>query len=149
MTYVGYKMGNNIVSYLLSAISSNSTTLIVNDGSIFPSDFPYILTVEQQLNWQTVVREIMKATSKSWNSISVDRAFEYCVEDDTAKPKVMNKIAHNFDANSIVALVMTAWTLKDVQDEMDSQSWRIATAEDEIDDLTELIQTLEDDIQNL
>lgn len=149
MTYIWYKTANNVVSYLLSAISSDSTTIIVNDGGIFPSSFPYMLTVEQQLNWQTVVREIMKATARSWNSISVERAVEYCIEDDTARPKTMNKIAHSFDANSIVALTITAWTLKDVQDEMDSQSWRISDAENEIDDLTDLIQTLEEDIQNL
>ena len=61
----------------------------------------------------------------------------------------MSQIAHNFEAGAVVSLVMTAWTLKDVQDEMDSQSWRISDAEDEIDELTDLINTLEDDIANL
>lgn len=149
MTYVWYKSANNVVSYLVSAISSNSTNMIVADGGIFPSSFPYLLTIEQQLNGQTVIREIVEATARSWNTITINRAVESCVWDDTASPKTMTQIAHNFEANSIVSLVMTAWTLKDVQDEMDSQSWRISDAEEEITTLTWLIQTLEDDIQNL
>ena len=149
MTYVWYKTANNIVSFLVSAISSNSTNIIVNDGWIFPSSFPYLLTIEQQLNGETVVREIVKAVDKLWDTIEVERAVESCISDDTAKPKTMSQVAHNFEANSIVSLTMTAWTLKDVQDEMTSQSWRIADAENEIIALTWLIQTLEDDIQNL
>ena len=149
MTYVWYKTANNIVSFLVSAISSNSTNMIVNDGWIFPSSFPYLLTIEQQLNGETTVREIVKATARSWNTITIERAVESCVWDDTASPKTISQVAHNFEANSIVSLVMTAWTLKDVQDEMTSQSWRIGDAETEIVNLTSLILTLEDDIHNL
>jgi len=149
MTYIWYKSANNVVSYLVSAISSNSTNMIVNDGWIFPSSFPYLLTIEQQLNGQTTVREIVEVTGKTWNTLTINRAVESCVSDDTATPKTMSQIAHNFEAGAVVSLVMTAWTLKDVQDEMDSQSWRISDAEDEIDELTDLINTLEDDIANL
>lgn len=149
MPYVWYKSANNVVSYLVSAISSNSTILIVADGWIFPSSFPYLLTIEQQMNWQTVVREIVEVTSKSWNSLWINRAVEPCVSNDTETPKTMTQLAHNFEANSVVSLVMTAWTLKDVQDELTTQSWRISTAEDEIDELTNLINTLEYDIWNL
>ena len=149
MTYVWYKTANNIVSFLVSAISSNSTNMIVNDGWIFPSTFPYLLTIEQQLNGETTVREIVKATARSWNTITIERAVESCVWNDTASPKTISQVAHNFEANSVVSLVMTAWTLKDVQDEMTSQSWRIGDAETEIVNLTSLILTLEDDIHNL
>ena len=149
MTYIWYKSANNVVSFLVSAISSNSTNVIVSDGWIFPSSFPYLLTIEQQLNGKAVIREIVEVTARSWNTLTINRAVEPCVSDDTATPKTMSQIAHNFEANSVVSLVMTAWTLKDVQDEMDSQSWRISDAENEIDQLTDLIQTLEDDIQNL
>jgi predicted nucleic acid-binding Zn-ribbon protein len=44
---------------------------------------------------------------------------------------------------------MTAWTLKDVQDEINAQSGRIATAEDEIVDLNDFIVQLENDIADL
>ena len=149
MTFIWYETANNVSSYLVSAISSSSTSMIVNDWWIFPSSFPFLLTIEQQMNWQTVVREIVKATAVSWNTITIERAVEPCVSDDTANPKTITQIAHNFEANSVVSLSMTAWTLKDVQDELDSQSWRISDAEDNITALTWLIQTLEDDIQNL
>lgn len=142
-------MSNNVVSYLVSSISSNSTTMIVNDGGIFPSTFPYLLTIEQDLNWQTVVREIVEVTAKNWDTLSINRAVEPCISDDTATPKTMTQIAHAFEANSVVSLSMTAWTLKDVQDEIDDQSNRISTAENDIVDLNGFIQTLEDDISNL
>lgn len=56
MTFIKYETANNVSSYLVSAISSNSTSVIVNDGWIFPSSFPYMITIEQQLNGQTVIR---------------------------------------------------------------------------------------------
>lgn len=149
MTFMWYETANNVSSYLVSAISSSSTSMIVNDWWIFPSSFPYVLTIEQQMNGKTVVREIVKATAVSWNIITIERAVEPCVSDDTANPKTISQVAHSFEANSVVSLSMTAWTLKDVQDELDSQSWRISDAEDNITALTWLIQTLEDDIQNL
>jgi len=112
---IWYVTANNITSYLVSAISSNSTSLIVNDGGIFPSTFPYLITVEQQQNGETVTREIMKVTARSGNTLTIDRAFEYCVGDDTANPKTLSKVAHSFPANSVVSLTMTAWMVVDVQ----------------------------------
>lgn len=149
MTYYWYKTANNVTSYLSSSISANTTTIIVNDWNIFPSTFPYLLTIEKQLNGQTVVREIVKVTARTWNTMTVVRAVESCVSDDTASPKTLTQVAHNFDANALVSLNMTAGTLKDVQDEITSQSGRISTAENNITALTWLITTLEQDIGNL
>ena len=149
MTYYWYKTANNVTSYLSSSISANTTTIIVNDWNIFPSTFPYLLTIEKQLNGQTVVREIVRVTSRTWNTMTVVRAVESCVSDDTASPKTLTQVAHNFDANALVSLNMTAGTLKDVQDEITSQSGRISTAENNITALTWLITTLEQDIGNL
>lgn len=150
MTYVWYKTANNVSSYLVASMSASSTTIIVNDWNIFPSEFPYLLTIEQQNNaWQTTTREIVKVTAKNSNTLTVERAVESCVSDDTASVKTMTQTAHNFDANSVVSLSMTAGTLKDVQDELTSQWSRISTAENDITTLTWLITTLEEDIQNL
>ena len=150
MTYVWYKTANNVSSYLVASMSASSTSIIVNDWTIFPSEFPYLLTIEQQNNaWQTTIREIVKVTAKTWNTLTVERAVESCVSDDTKNPKTVSQTPHNFDANSAVSLSMTAGTLKDVQDELTSQSNRISTAEDNITTLTWLITTLENDIQNL
>ncbi len=150
MTFIGYKTANNIVSYLSSAISSWSTNIIVNDGWIFPSNFPYLLTIEQQnANGITTVREIVKATAKSWNTITIERAVEQCVWDDSANPKTLSQIAHSFDANSEVSLCLTAWTLQDIQNWINDNTTDIQNTNDEIDTLENLIQTLEDDISNL
>lgn len=149
MTFIWYKTANNIVSYLVSAISSSSTSIIVNDGNIFPSSFPYLLTIEQQLNGETVTREIVKVTAKSGSTLTVERAVESCISDDTANPKTYSQIAHSFDANAIVSLEMTAGTLQDAQNGITDNANAVADANQDITDLVALIQTLEDDISNL
>lgn len=149
MTFIWYKTANNIVSYLVSAISSSSTSIIVNDWNIFPSSFPYLLTIEQQLNGETVTREIVKVTAKSGSTLTVERAVESCISDDTANPKTYSQVAHSFDANAIVSLEMTSGTLKDAQNAITDNANAIADANQDITDLVALIQTLEDDISNL
>lgn len=146
---IWYKTANNIVSYLVSAISSSSTSIIVNDWNIFPSTFPYLLTIEQQLNGETVTREIVKVTDKTWSTLTVERAVESCISDDTANPKTYSQIAHSFDANAVVSLEMTAGTLQDAQNGITDNASNIASANQDITDLIWLIQTLEDDISNL
>ena len=142
MTYVWYKTANNVESFLTSAISWTSSTIIVNDWGIFPSSFPYLLTIEQQ-NWgKTIVREIVKATAKNWNTITIERAVESCISDDSANPKSFSQTAHSFWANSIVSLSMTAWTLQDVQEWFNS-------AMDDISDLSDRVWDIEQDISLL
>ena len=147
--FINYKTWNNITSNLTNAISSQTTVIAVNDWSIFPNTFPYLLTVEERQEGVVITREIMKATAKSWNNITVTRAVESCISNDSESPKVLQQAPHNFKTNSSVTIAMTAWTLKDVQDEIISQDWRISTAENDIIDLNNYIDTLEYDIQNL
>lgn len=149
MTFIWYKTANNIVSYLVSAISSSSTSIIVNDWNIFPSSFPYLLTIEQQLNGETVTREIVKVTAKSGSTLTVERAVESCISDDTANPKTYSQVAHSFDANAVVSLEMTSGTLQDAQNAITDNANAISDANQDITDLVALIQTLEDDISNL
>ena len=149
MTFIWYKMANNVVSYLTSTISWNSTNIIVNDWWIFPDSFPYLLTIEQKSNWQTIIREIVKATAKIWNTISIQRAVESCVANDTVSPKTLTQTPHSFESGSIVSLSMTAWTLQDVQNWITDNASEISQANDDIDTLIWLIATLEEDIANL
>lgn len=147
--FENYVTWNNIISKLTSAISSQTWVIIVDNGAIFPSTFPYLITVEQKQGESTVVREIMKATAKSDNVITVERAVESCISDDTESPKTLQQVAHNFNAWSLVSIQMTAGTLKDLQDELVAQSGRIWDAENEIEDLNDLIVQLENDIADL
>jgi len=149
MTFIKYETANNVSSYLVSAISSNSTSVIVNDGWIFPSSFPYMITIEQQLNGQTVTREIAKVTARSGNTLTIERAVEYCVGDDTANPKTLSKVAHSFEANSVVALTMTAWTLLDAQNWITDNADAITSTNNDISDLSERIDNIEEDISLL
>lgn len=149
MTYVWYKTANNVISYLTSTISWNSTNIIVNDWWIFPDSFPYLLTIEQQADWQTIIREIVKATAKIWNTITIQRAVESCILNDTVNPKTFTQTPHSFEAGSVVSLSMTAWTLQDVQDWITDNANAITEADDNIDTLIWLIETLEEDIANL
>lgn len=149
MTYYWYKTANNITSSLVSSISWSTTTIIVNDWNIFPSTFPYILTIEQKLNGQTVVREIVKVTARTWNTMTVVRAVESCVSDDTASPKTLTQVAHNFNANALVSLNMTAWVLQDCQQWITDNANDISDANDAIDDINHRIQQIEADIGNL
>lgn len=149
MTYYWYKTANNVTSSLVSSISWSTTTIIVNDWNIFPSTFPYILTIEQKLNGQTVVREIVKVTARTWNTMTVVRAVESCVSDDTASPKTLTQVAHNFNANALVSLNMTAWVLQDCQQWITDNANDISDVNDAIDDINHRIQQIEADIGNL
>jgi hypothetical protein len=60
------------------------------------------------MNGKTVVREIVKVTAKNSNTLTIERAVEPCVADDTANPKTISQVAHSFEANSVVSLSMTA-----------------------------------------
>lgn len=149
MTYIWYKTANNIISYLVSSISPTSTSMIVNDWNIFPSSFPYLLTLEQQSNWQTVKREIVKVTAKNWSTLTIERAVEWCVSDDTESPKTYSQVARSFEANTVVSLSMTAGTLQDINTWIAEDAQAISDANQQVTDLINLIQTLENDISNL
>lgn len=150
MTYVKYVSANNIKSYLVSAISSSSSAIIVNDWSIFPSSFPYQLTIEQyNSDWIVVVREIATATAKDWNTISITRATESCVSDESANPKVLSQVAHSFNADSVVSLSMTAWMLQDVQEWRTDLDNKITDLNNQNDALSDRIDNIEEDISLL
>lgn len=149
---IWYKMANNVVSFLVNSISSNTNSIIVNDWAIFPSVFPFMITVEQQVNWKTTVREIMKAIARSWNIITVERASEPCVWSDTESPKAMSQVAHSFEYGSIVSIVMTSWILEDVQSWIDDNADEITATNNDISTLSDRIDNIEEDIfllQNL
>jgi len=58
---------NNAESTLNGAVTAATTTWIVNDGSQFPSTYPYHLSCNS---------EIVKVTNRSSNTLTVERAQE-------------------------------------------------------------------------
>ena len=150
MAFVNYKTENNSFSYLAIALSSDSTTIQVNDWDIFPTSWPFILTIEHyDDDWNVVKREIVKATERDNNTITVVRAFEECVADDTANPKVLQQSPFNFVAGDSVSLTITSELVTDLQNEITRQLNNLETAQSCITTDEQRISDIETFINNL
>lgn len=150
MVFVNYKTENNVYSYLAIALSADATTIQVNDWDIFPENWPYILTLEHyDDDWNCVKREIIKATARDWNTLTVVRAFEECVADDTANPKTLQQAPYNFVAWDSVSLTLTSELITDIQDEITRQLNNLETAQACIDVDNCRLSDIEDFINNL
>lgn len=150
MSFVYYKTENNVYSYLSIALSSDATTLQVNDWDIFPNQFPFICTLEHyDDDWNVVKREIIKCTDRDWNTITIQRAFEQCVADDTANPKTLQQSPFNFVAWDSISLTLTSELITDIQDEITRQLNSLNTAQCCIDDTQCRICDIETFINNL
>ena len=150
MAFVNYKTENNSFSYLAIALSSDSTTIQVNDWDIFPTSWPFILTIEHYDDSNNCVkREIVKATERDNNTITIVRAFEECVADDTANPKVLQQSPFNFVAGDSVSLTITSELVTDLQNEITRQLNNLETAQSCITTDEQRISDIETFINNL
>lgn len=150
MAFVNYKTENNSFSYLAIALSSDSTTIQVNDWDIFPTSWPFILTIEHYDDSNNCVkREIVKATARDNNTITVERAFEECVADDTANPKTLQQSPFNFVAGDSVSLTLTSELVTDLQNEITRQLNNLETAQSCITTDEQRISDIETFINNL
>lgn len=150
MAFVNYKTENNSFSYLAIALSSDSTTIQVNDWDIFPTSWPFILTIEHYDDSNNCVkREIVKATARDNNTITVERAFEECVADDTANPKTLQQSPFNFVAGDSVSLTLTSELVTDLQNEITRQLNNLETAQTCITTDEQRISDIETFINNL
>ena len=150
MAFVNYKTENNVYSYLAIALSSDATTMQVNDGDIFPASWPFILTIEHyDDDWNCVKREIVKGTARDNNTITIVRAFEECVADDTANPKTLQQSPFNFVAWDSVSLTLTSELVTDIQNEITRQLDNLETAQECINTDEQRISDIEDFINNL
>lgn len=149
MVFVNYKTENNVYSYLSIALSSDATTLQVNDWDIFPVNWPFILTLEHYDDWNCVKREIVKCTERDDNVLTVVRSFEQCVADDTANPKTLQQSPFNFVAWDSVSLTLTSELVSDIQNEITRQLNNLNTAQCCIDATECRVSDIEDFINNL
>src|SRR5690625_1835933 len=90
---------NNAVAKLSSNINSSQTTLTVDDASIFP-DAPFLITVNE---------EIMRVTSVSGNSLTVQRGREGT---SASSHNAGSNVENNFTAGTYQALVDEIEALK-------------------------------------
>ena len=150
MVFVNYKSENNVYSYLAIALGADATTMQVNDWDIFPSQFPFIVTLEHyDDDWNVVKREIVKCTDRDWNVITIVRWFETCVADDTSNPKTLQQAHFNFVAGDSVSLTLTSWFITDIQDEITRQLNNLNTAQACINLDNQRLTDIEDFINNL
>ncbi len=150
MAFVNYKTENNVYSYLAIALSSDATTMQVNDWDIFPVNWPFILTLEHyDDDWNCVKREIVKCTERDDNVLTIVRSFEQCVADDTANPKTLQQSPFNFVAWDSVSLTLTSELISDIQNEITRQLNSLNTAQSCIDSANCRISDIEDFITNL
>ena len=150
MVFVNYKSENNVYSYLAVALGADATTMQVNDWDIFPSQFPFIVTLEHyDDDWNCVKREIVKCTDRDWNTITIVRWFETCVADDTANPKTLQQAHFNFVAGDSVSLTLTSEFVTDIQNEITRQLNNLNTAQACINLDNQRLTDIEDFINNL
>ena len=123
MTFVKFQNSNNANSTMIADISASATALLIKDWdqSLFPTTFPFLLTLEHlDSDWNVTLREIVKATASNQNSYTIVRWAWTCVQDDTASNRSQDNTAHAFYAGDRVSLYRTAEQVKDIQDKLET-----------------------------
>ena len=123
MALTDYKVENNAETAFLWSISASATSIIVSwsEWDLFPSSFPFKITLEK-FNSDTIPkvikREIVTCTNRIWDSLTITRASESCVQNDTASPKTRTNNALAFDSGDKVSLYDTKSQRDDITDEL-------------------------------
>lgn len=63
-------------------------------------------------------REIVKITNRVGDIFTITRAFESCVQDDTAEPKTVSQVPLNFDAGDFLEMRLTEEIMQEIKDEI-------------------------------
>lgn len=125
MTFVKYQNSNNASSKLITDISASATTLLITDWDqdLFPTQFPYLLTIEHLNTEEKVItREIVRVTSSAQNSLVVERWAWICVQDDTATNRVQWNTAHSFSSWDSISLYWTSEQVRDIQNKLETSA---------------------------
>jgi len=115
-----YKTVENWNSILFGDISASATSLSCteNEWALFPTEFPFLLTLEKY-SWVYVIkREIVKVTNRVWDLFTVVRHFKACVQDDTAEPKTSTNNWLTFSSWDSITNAIYAENDKDIKTEL-------------------------------
>ena len=131
MAYTKYQYANNAISYLTQNINTTDTTITVQDweGAIFP-EAPFLLTLESEVQGVVNAREIVKVTSKSWDTFTIERWAGVCVQNDSAPMKIQGDSALEFPVGSRVCQYIQAELFDNVIEWVVEQSWIRAGAQE-------------------
>lgn len=115
--YVASNLAKSTLDLDISA-SATSVALKAGDWNLFPAEFPYMIKIEKFVSWAVTKREMLKVTWKNWDTLSVVRAWEYCPASDSAQTQT--KTAQSFSKDDSVTLIVTAQTIREIQDEVEN-----------------------------
>lgn len=144
MSFEKFQTKNNSYSTLLNALSSWSTTVVVDtdEWAIFPSTYPFLITIEQfNSSWIVIKREVLKVSNRVDDTMTVVRAYEHCIQDDTTNPKTQTQYALDFSAWDKVSMYYTSWLIDDIQDQIYTNQQDIATHENQLNDVPNISKT--------
>lgn len=115
--YVASNLAKSALDLDISAWAT-SITLKSGDWALFPAEFPYMVKLEKFVSTAVTKREMVKVTGKSWDTLSIVRAWEFCPVSDTSQAQV--KTAQSFNIDDSVTLIVTAQTIREIQDEVET-----------------------------
>lgn len=118
---------NNVQSVAIISAFTDTTpsiSLATWYWQLFPTT-NWLITVELRNDQSKVIkREVIKYASRTWDTLmSLTRAIEICVQDDTATPRVRSQNTLDFTPAewqvATVSMRYTAWNDKKIKDEID------------------------------
>lgn len=108
-------MNNNAYWNLLGTLTAWATTMTIKDSrwGLFPSVYPYQLTLEKLVSWIVTKREIVNVTNRVWDTFTITRAYESCPLSDSSTTQ--QQIAQSFDDGDLVQMRLTAWKVNTIE----------------------------------
>ena len=118
MVLTNYKAKNNASTTLASGISAGATSMIVatGAGALFPSTYPFLMTLEQFTGDNVTKREIVKCTSRTGDTFTIVRSAWYCPADYTALTQTNTAFA--FSTGDTVSLRIVSEIVDDINAEL-------------------------------
>jgi len=109
-----YKTSNNASWLLLSSLGASWTTAILKtwQWALFPSTYPFLLTIEKIAATVITQREIVKCTNKTWDNLTIVRSQGTCPPNDSSSTPWTT--AFWFDADDRVSLYIPSEVIQDL-----------------------------------
>ena len=131
MTLINFKHANNATALQSGSIGASATSVIsaTGFGSLFPSAFPFLLTIENFVNATGLVskREVVKVTNRVGDVFTIVRSAGYCPASSTATTQTNTAFSFTPDADNTVVLSLKA-TAEDF-DDINAELARIVAVE--------------------
>lgn len=135
MAYTSKNIVNNGQSLLASTITNSDTIIVCTtwEWSLFPTSGTPLVLEQFNTSNQVTKREIVNLTGRTGDTLTITRAYEACVQDDTASIKTSTQNALSFDLWDGVVKIsqyMTKKILDDIQAELTDINTNYATKAD-------------------